>query len=100
MMILATADAVAQPGWFDSLAGMFPPYFGVMLLALVVVAAVAAVLMLLGYKVIDKITPGNLSHELLGRLSPPNLALALVVASMIIGGAMILSATIIGVLLH
>lgn len=102
-----TTDVVVQNQ------GVFPEYFGTMLLALVIVAAVATVLAVLGWRVIDWITPGNLNTQLLGdpgNTDPmqgaprprrdPNLPLAVVVASMFLGFSLILGCTIIGVMVH
>lgn len=89
-------------------AGFFPPYFGTMLVALVVVFAVVMLLFLVGYRVINWITPGDLCKELLGhdpKAPPagpykPNVALAIVVAAMLIGVSLILGLTVHGVLTH
>lgn len=89
--------------------GVLPPYFWVMLLALVLVAAVAGLLATLGWRVIDWITPGNLNGQLLGTPGDPkagtperapNVALAIVVAAMFLGFSFILGCTVIGVLVH
>jgi len=85
---------------------ILPDYFPRMVLALVTVFAVVMLLYLLGWKVIDWITPGDLGKEMLGYgrkegiATRPNVALAIVVAAMILGLAMILAATVVGVLLH
>ncbi len=87
---------------------IFPEHFGTMLLALVIVFTVVMLLFFIGIRLIDKATPGDLTKELLGR-SPnvpapephkPNIALAIVVASMVLGLSMILGATILGVMVH
>ncbi len=72
-------------------------------MAFIVVLTVVALSFLFGFRVIDKITPGDLSKELLGESNGgkhPNVALAIVVAALILGMALVLGATIIGVLLH
>ncbi len=87
---------------------VFPEHFGTMLLALVIVFALVMVLYMFGYKLIDRITPGNLCRELLGRdpaqtvAEPhkPNVALAIVVAAMLLGLSIILGCTILGVMVH
>ncbi len=114
-MVLATVSGIELPDYFPTMAA-----------AVVLVSALAAFLMLLGYKVIDKITPGKLCEELLGSFvkkdlmmkgkgvgapdqkigtrlkmeKAPNVALAIVVGSMFLGGSIIIGATVIGVLLH
>ncbi len=92
----------------ETVTSFFPEHFGTMLMALVIVFTLVMVLFFIGYRLIDKATPGDLSKELLGR-SPsvptpephkPNIALAVVVASMVIGLSMILGATVLGVMVH
>jgi uncharacterized membrane protein YjfL (UPF0719 family) len=78
----------------------FPPYFGVMLLGVVVVFALALVLFALAWRVVDWITPGKLNEQLVPRVGTPNVALAIVVGSMLLGLAMVLSSTIHAVLTH
>jgi putative membrane protein len=63
------------------------------LLATIVFALVGTAVMFFCFKLIDRITPGNLSEEL---LQNKNIALALVVASMILGVSLIISAAIVG----
>lgn len=92
----------------DSDGGLFPEHFWVMILALVTVFVIALGLKLLGWRVIDWITPGNLGEELIGKeyVSPenagkePNVALAIVVGAMFLGLSFILGCTIIGVMVH
>lgn len=96
-MLLANSDAVVES------TGLFPPYFGVMLLALAIVFALALVLNLLAFRVIDWITPGNLSKEILGDSAQgkqPNIALAVIVAAMFLGLSIVLGCTVIGVMGH
>lgn len=87
--------------------GFLPPYFGAMVLALVLVAAIAGVLAMIAWKVIDRITPGNLDGQLLGTPAAdgkperaPNLALAVVVGAMFMGFSFVLGCTVVGVLVH
>lgn len=78
-----------------------PSYFPTMLLALVLVFALVMCLFMVAWRVIDKITPGKLNDELLGKgRTQPNLALAIVVASMVLGMSIILGLTVLGVLVH
>lgn len=95
MMFAEVETAVAETG-------MFPPWFKTMLLALVVIFSMSTILYALAWKVIDKITPGNLNDEIVPRLGnkPPNVALAIIVAAFLIGFAIILGAAIVGVLVH
>lgn len=99
----------------ESDGGLFPEHFWPMIAALAVVFVIALGLKLLGWRVIDWITPGNLGEELLGKpetrdpmapayvLKPekkPNVALAIVVGAMFLGLSFILGCTIIGVMVH
>ena len=61
--------------------------------AVLVFSLAGAIVMFLGYKVINWITPGDLTTEL---IQNKNMALALVVASMILGVSLIISAAIVG----
>ncbi len=102
-MIFANETVTTAPGFF-------PEYFGTMLLAMVLVFAIGLALFAFGWRAVDWITPGCLTKELLGgtetdaadgkKIKQPNMALAIVVGSMLLGLAMVLSATIIGVLVH
>ena len=81
--------------------GLFPDYFGGMLAALAVVFAVVMFLFAIGYRVIDAMTPGKLNDELLGSSTKqPNLALAVVVGSLVLGTAIVLGCTVVGTLVH
>lgn len=88
--------------------GFFPAYFPAMMLALVFVFVVVMILFFVGYRVIDKITPGDLSYQLLGHdpknppVAPhkPNVALAIVVASMVLGMSILIGLVAHGVLTH
>lgn len=80
---------------------LFPEHFWIMMLALVVIFGLTMVLFMIGWRVIDWITPGDLNAEILGTNGrPPNLALASVAGSMVVGMALVLGCTIIGVLIH
>ena len=81
---------------------LLPPYLKTMLLVLVIVFGVGMVLYAFGWRVIDWITPGRLNDEIVPRLGtkPPNVALAIIVGSMLLGLAIVLGATIHGVLTH
>ena len=59
----------------------------------VVFAALGIVLMIIAYRLIDAVTPGNLGKEL---TENKNTALAILVGSMIIGVSMIISAALLG----
>ncbi len=63
------------------------------LIAMVVFSIVGAIVMFIGFRVIDRITPGDLSTEL---IQNKNTALAIVVASMILGISIIIAAAISG----
>jgi len=81
--------------------GVLPSYFWTMLLAVALVFLVSMVLYVIGWRVIDKITPGVLNKELVPEgIKPPNEALALVVSAMVLGMSLVLAATIHGVLTH
>lgn len=103
MFLLLADTATTETVTHATESGFFPPYFGVMLLALVLTFVVGVLLQLVGYKVIDRITPGNLCKELTGEGRPdgkPNVALALVVAAMFLGMSITMGCTIIGVMVH
>lgn len=56
-------------------------------------AAVGILIMLCAYKIIDGVTPGNLGKEL---TENKNVALAIVVGSMVVGVSIIISAALLG----
>lgn len=66
--------------------------FGGVLLT-VLFSAVGILMMLLGFKLVDAITPGNLSQEIIEKR---NVAAAIVSGAMIIGIGMIIAAALIG----
>jgi uncharacterized membrane protein YjfL (UPF0719 family) len=94
-VLFAQAEVVTETGFF-------PPYFGVMLLAMALVFAVVMVLFVIGYKGIDLITPGDLSNEIVPKdpTKKPNVALAIMYGSMVLGLSIILAATIVAVMVH
>jgi putative membrane protein len=63
------------------------------LLATLIFSVVGIVVMFVGFRIADKITPGDLAKEL---LENRNVAMALVVSSMIIGVSIIVAAAIVG----
>lgn len=74
---------------------LFHPAFVPALLQSVIFAIVAFGLFFIFWKVIDKVTPGNLNIEILGSSQrPPNIALAIVVGSMALGFCIIIAAAI------
>lgn len=94
-MILFASETVTE-----SVMGL-PPYFPTMLLALVLVFILLMLLFVIGWRVIDRITPGKLDEEILGsQKKQPNVALAIVVASMVLGVSVVLGCTVIAVLNH
>jgi hypothetical protein len=87
--------------------GILPSHFWPMILGLVIVFAVAMILYMVAWRVIDKITPGDLDGQIIGTPAKdghperaPNLALAIVVGAMLIGMSVILGCTILAVLMH
>lgn len=93
-MILFAQETVTE-------APTFPPYFWIMLVAVVIVSLLGMLIQAIGWRVIDKITPGKLDEEILGTATKqPNVALAIVVAGMFIGLSLIVAFTIHGVLTH
>lgn len=89
-----SSTAVATESAFSSL---FTPEVIRGMIGTVVFFLLALVLFAIAYKIIDLITPGNLSAELLGTGRPnntPNYALAGVVGAMILGISLIIAAAI------
>lgn len=79
----------------------FPDHFLPMLLAAVIIFALAMLLYYVAWRVIDFLTPGDLSKELVpGTTGTPNQALAIVVGCMFLGVSLVLAAVILGVLVH
>ena len=78
-----------------------PDYFGTMVAAITLIFMVVMVLFFVGWRAIDKITPGNLNNELVPvQPRAPNVALAIVVGSMILGMSIVLGLVVHGVLTH
>lgn len=79
-------------------AELFSPQLPQAMMGSVVFVLLALVLFLVSWRVIDKITPGKLNKELCPDgprdLNPPNVALAIVVGSMMLGMAVIIAAAI------
>jgi putative membrane protein len=63
------------------------------ILATILFSLVGMVMMFVGFKIIDRITPGHLTTEL---IEHKNVAVAMVVSSMIIGVSIIVAAAIVG----
>jgi hypothetical protein len=103
MTLFANADETVATA-----AGLFPPNWQQGLLGSTVYFVLALAFLLVGYIVIDWITPGKLCHQLLGstwdkntkewvRHTPdgqPNRALAAVVGAMFLGLCIIIAAAI------
>lgn len=83
---------------------LLPEYFGKMVFALAAIFAVVMVLFVIGWRFIDWLTPGVLNEQLVPpnskNSSTPNIALAIVVASLVVGLSFIIGCTTIGVLTH
>lgn len=84
-----------------------PNYFGTMILCFVFFSGIAVVGAFLFWRVADWVTPGKLNDELVpppvepGTLQKqPNIALALVVGSMFVGGCLLLGLIAHGILTH
>jgi uncharacterized membrane protein YjfL (UPF0719 family) len=83
---LNAAEATAPPGWHaQTLAGAV----GYMLLF----AAIGIATAILGYKLFDKCTPGDLHKEI---LENKNVAAAIVAAAVILGVCIIIAAAMLG----
>lgn len=81
----------------SAFSGLFTPEVIRGMIGTVVFFLLALVLFAVAYKVIDLITPGNLSAELLGTNRPngtPNYALGGVVGAMVLGISIIIAAAI------
>jgi len=105
MTALLSLLANSSPDVADASFLGFPSYFGVMLLAVIVVAGLGLALLAIAWRVLDWITPGDLNLELVPDpvktpSKRPNVALAVVIGCMFIAVAIVLGATIHGVLTH
>lgn len=91
----------------ETTSGLLPLHFGSALLTVTLVSVLVSIMALICWKVIDRITPGNLDGQLLGTPATegkperaPNIALAIVVGAISLGFSFIIGCTIIGVLAH
>lgn len=84
--VLFAADAVAAPTWHAQTLGQA-------LGQMVLFAAVGIAAAIIGYKVFDKCTPGDLNKEI---IENKNVAAAIVAAAVILGVCIIIAAAMIG----
>ncbi len=84
---LCAADATAAPvSWRSASVGQAA-------LLVVIFALVGVVTAIIGYKIFDKATPGDLTREI---IENKNIAAAIVAASVILGVCLIVAAAMIG----
>jgi putative membrane protein len=70
-----------------------PDSFGMAILSVIVFTAVGIVMSLLGFKIWDRITPGNLEEEICRK---QNIAAAILGAAIILGTSIIVAAAMLG----
>ena len=80
------ADALASPTWHAQTIGQA-------LLYMLIFAALGIVIAIVGYKLFDKFTPGDLHKEIVEK---QNVAAAVVAAAVVIGVSIIIAAAMIG----
>jgi len=68
-----------------------PQTFGMAVLATLIFAVIGIVMAILGFKVLDKLTPGNLDEEILQK---QNVAAAILAGAFILGVCIIVAAAI------
>ena len=84
--LLAAEAEAAAPNWHAQTLGQA-------ILNMVIFAVLGIVLAVLGYKVLDKCTPGDLSKEI---LENKNVAAAILAAAVILGLCVIIAAAMVG----
>lgn len=103
MLFADVAEATTEVASNTEALGLFPPYFWIMIAAVIIIAGICGSLMIPGWRLIDYVTPGKLNEEIVppeGSTKQPNMALAMIVTGMIVGFSFIIGCTIIGVLMH
>jgi len=70
-----------------------PDSFGMAVLSVIVFTTVGIIMSLLGFKIWDRITPGNLEEEICGK---QNIAAAILGAAIILGTSIIVAAAMLG----
>lgn len=85
-LLAATAETTASPTWH-------PQSLGQAIANMLIFAALGIAAAVIGYKILDKCTPGDLTKEI---LENKNIAAAIVAAAVILGVCLIVAAAMIG----
>ena len=93
IVLLATPSLVAQEAALPQLATWHPQSLGHAIANMVIFAAIGLAVAIIGFKVFDKCTPGNLAKEI---VENKNVAAAIVAAAVILGVCIIIAASMVG----
>ena len=93
VVLLATPSLVAQEAALPQPATWHPQSLGHAIANMVIFAAIGLAVAIIGFKVFDKCTPGNLAKEI---VENKNVAAAIVAAAVILGVCIIIAASMVG----
>ena len=93
IVLLATPSLLAEESSLPQPSTWHPQSLGHAIANMVIFAAIGLAVAIIGFKVFDKCTPGNLAKEI---VENKNVAAAIVAAAVILGVSIIIAASMVG----